>query len=712
MQVFAQTATTPITLEDIWSKRTFRSESVRGVRWMKDGQFYSELSDNKVIRRNITNKEDKLTLVDGGALGIQIDGYNFSADERQVLLMTNFESIYRRSFKADYYVYDIASKELKKLSEGGKQSYATFSPDGMQVAFARDNNVFVVDLSTMKEKQLTTDGKFNHIINGSADWVYEEEFSMAKAFFWAPDSKKIAYYTFDESGVKEYNMQMWSNGLYPEDYRFKYPKAGEDNSKITISVYHLSTDKVAKMDIGTEEDIYIPRVQWTQDAEVLSIIRMNRLQNKLEILHANATTGKSNVILTEESKTYVDIDYNDHLTYLKDGKQFIFTSEKDGYKHIYLYKLDGSLVRQITSGNWEVTSLVGIDESSRTPVLYYTSTEESSLDRDFYRIDARGRGKRKLSEQKGSTSVNMSNDFKYYISYFSSSKDVPTVALYKTKGNELLEVLKDNKAYQEVVEQYGFVPKEHMTFESASGESLNGYMLKPADFDETKKYPVLMFQYSGPGSNQVANRWGGGNFEWHQLLAQKGYIVTVVDGRGTGSKGRDFKHSTYAQLGKLEAQDQIHVANYLKGLSYVDGERIGIWGWSFGGYMSSLALFTGGDAFKMAIAVAPVTTWRFYDSIYTERFLKRPQDNASGYDDNSPIMHVDKLGDDKKYLLIHGTGDDNVHVQNAIMLQNALIKAGKQFDVFYYPNRNHGIYGGNTRLHLYKMMTNYVENNL
>ncbi|AZQ64483.1 S9 family peptidase [Flammeovirga pectinis] len=707
---FAQTK--EISLENIWAEYKFYPKSVNAVRWMKAGQFYTKLNSNKIIKNDVTTGKEVETILDGSTLSpqVSIGDYVFSADEKQVLLMTEKESIYRRSFKAEYYVYDFISKKLSKLSENGKQSYATFSPDGKKVAFARENNMFVVDLSSMEETQLTTDGKFNHIINGSADWVYEEEFSMAKAFFWAPDSKKIAYQTFNETEVPEYNMQIWGN-LYPQDYKFKYPKAGEKNSVVSVSIIDLENNNTHKsVDIGNETDIYIPRVQWTADAAVLSIIRMNRLQNKLEILHANATSGESKVVLSEQNKTYVDMDYCDDLTYLKDGKHFIYTSEVSGYKHIYLYTVEGKMVRQITNGEWEVSELVGINEASKKAVIYYISNEVASLDRDFYAIDIYGKKKTRLSTKNGQTHVNMSNDFSYYISKHSSSEEVATTSLYKTKKNQLIKVLEDNAAFKELIAEYGFVGKEHFTFTTEDDIELYGYMLKPANFDAAKKYPVLMFQYSGPGSNQVANSWGGGNFAWHQMLTQKGYIVCVVDGRGTGSRGKEFKHSTYAQLGKLEALDQIQTAKWLGKQNYVDAGRIGIWGWSFGGYMTSLCMFTGADYFKMGIAVAPVTTWRYYDSIYTERYLKTPQDNPTGYDDNSPIHHTDKLKG--KFLLIHGTGDDNVHVQNAIDLSNALIKSGKQFNEFFYPNRNHGIYGGNTRLHLYVQMTNFVMDNL
>lgn len=712
LQAFAQESTQQITVESIWKEYKFYPKSVRGIRWMNDGQYYSSLKENNVEKYDVTNGEKVSTIINGSELSpsIEIGGYVFSADEKQVLLMTGREAIYRRSYVAEYYILNLENKSLKRLSPEGKCSYATFSPDGSKVAYVRGNNLYVTDLQSMNEEQVTKDGKFNHIINGSTDWVYEEELSFTKAFYWSPDSKKLAYLTFDESEVKEYNMQMWLAREYPHDYRFKYPKAGEANSKVSLSVFDLGSKAIVPVDLGKETDIYIPRVQWTKTNDLLSVIRLNRLQNHLEIIHVDALTGKGNVVLSEKNDTYVDIDYCDDLTYLKDNKHFIYTSEKDGYKHIYLYQLDGKLVRQITQGNWEVTELVGIDESKKKPVLYYISTESSPLDKDLYAVDYRGKGKVKLSQKKGTTRVNMSKDFKYYIAYHSSSEDVPTVSLYTTKKNQLTKVLEENKAFEKVVAEYGFVPKEHFSFKTGEGVELNGYMLKPKNFDTSKQYPVLMFQYSGPGSNMVANSWGGSNFAWHQMLTQHGYIVTVVDGRGTGNRGREFKHLTYGKLGKLETADQIETAKYLKSLSYVAKDRIGIWGWSFGGYTSSLAMFTGEDVFKMAIAVAPVTTWRFYDSIYTERYLMRPQDNAKGYDENSPINHVSKLNG--KYLLVHGTGDDNVHLQNAIELQNALIKAGKQFDVFYYPNRNHGIYGGNTRQHLFTLLTNYVKDNL
>ena len=586
--------------------------------------------------------------------------------------------------------------------------FATFSPDGSKVAFVRLNNLYMVDLATMTEKQITTDGKWNHIINGACDWVYEEEFSFARAFQWSPDSKKIAFYTFDETKVPEYNMQTWGK-LYPTDYKYKYPKAGEANSIVMISIFHLTDNKTTKVDIGKETDQYIPRIRWTNDANILSLNRLNRLQNKMEILHANANTGKTDVILTEESKTYVDVEnFADDVYYLTDNKSFVMSSEKDGFKHLYEYDMTGKLIRQITTGNWEVADFYGIDEKSKT--LYFTSMEMSNIERQLFSISLDGKLKKQLSNEKGMNSANFSKDFKYYILQNSTASTPLKVSLHKAPTGQLVKVLEDNAVLSKKLEEYNIAPKEFMTIKTSENIELNAWMIKPTDFDPKKKYPVFMFLYGGPGSQQVLNQFDGSNFMWFQHLAQKGYIVACVDNRGTGGKGADFKKSTYLNLGKLEVKDQIEAAKYWGSLPYVDKTRIGIFGWSYGGYMSSNCLFQGGDYFKTAIAVAPVTNWRFYDTIYTERFLRTPQENATGYDENSPVTYASKLKGN--FLLIHGTGDDNVHFQNSISLEDALIKANKQFSSFYYPNKNHGIYGGNTRLHLYTMMTNFLEKNL
>ena len=702
-----------ITVDDIYGKGTFSQKSVFNINWMNDGQYYSVRESNNIIKYDVTTGEAVETILKGNDLSpqIQFSNYTFSADEQKVLLMTDRKSIYRRSFTANFYVYDFKTKKLEKLSNGGVQSYATFSPDGSKVAFTRDNNLFFVSLSGMKEVQITTDGKFNHIINGSTDWVYEEELYLTKAFDWSSDGQKIAYATFDESKVKEYNLQKWNKGqLYPEDYRFKYPKAGETNSEVKLTIYHLDDAKKVTIDLGNEKDIYLARVNFTKDANTLSYRVLNRLQNKLDYYHADAADGVSTLILTDKSNTYVDLTYIDDMIYLNDGKHFITSSERSGNKHLYLYTTDGKMVRQLTNGPWEAETFVGIDQSKKKKVLYFTSTEVSPLERHFYQIGLDGKGKKKLSAVTGNTRVNMSNDFKYYINYHSNANTPLNVSLYKTKGNEKIKVLEDNATLSKTAKTYNVQPKQFFTIKAADGKNLNGFMLKPADFDSSKKYPLLMFQYSGPGSQQVMNSWAGSNFYWHQMLVQKGYIIAVVDGRGTGARGTEFKNMTYKQLGKLEVEDQIAVAKEMSTRAFIDETRIGIWGWSYGGYMSSLCMMKGADVFKAGIAVAPVTNWRFYDTIYTERYLQTPQVNASGYDDNSPSSHVDKLKGN--FLLIHGTGDDNVHFQNSVALQQALINASKQFDSFYYPDNAHGIFRGGVRPHLFNMMTNWVIKNL
>ena len=703
-----------ISLEDIWSKYTFAQKQIQNINWMKDGAFYTALDAGKITKYRVSDGTavevlfNEIISVENLGKKITIDDYALSADEQKILISTETELIYRRSSKKENYVYDLRTKKLTQLSNGGKQMFATFSPDGTKVAFVRQNNIYLVDLLTMMEKKVTVDGRWNQIINGACDWVYEEEFSFAQAFQWSPDSKKIAFYTFDETKVPEYNMQTWGK-LYPTDYRYKYPKAGEANSKVSISVYNLYDGRITPMQIGNEADIYIPRIHWTKNPFLLSIERLNRLQNRLEILHSDINTGVSKVVLVEESSTYIDIEkFGDDLTYLEDGRSFIMSSEKDGFKHLYQYDINGQPIRQITSGNWEVDDFYGIDEKSG--ILYFTSTEVSSIDRQLFSITLDGKYKKLLSTEKGVNSAQFSGDFKYYILKHSSANSPLKFSLYKAPTGQLIKILEDNLALRQTIETFDVAPKEFMIIKTSENVELNAWMIKPTNFNPQKKYPVLMFLYGGPGSQQVMNQFDSYNFFWYQHLAQKGYIVTCVDNRGTGGRGAAFKKITYLNLGKFEVKDQIEAAKYWGNLPYVDKTRIGIQGWSFGGYMSSNCLLQGADYFKAAIAVAPVTNWRFYDTIYTERFLRTPQENPKGYDENSPVTYAKNLRGN--FLLIHGTGDDNVHFQNSVALEDALIRNNKQFQSFYYPNKNHGIYGGNTRLHLYTLMTNFLEKNL
>jgi dipeptidyl-peptidase-4 len=699
-----------ISLEDVFKNNTFSQKSVQGINWMKDGQYYSTLQRGiegpKVVKVNVATGEEAAILIDGGALGVNFSSYSFNSDETKALIASEVESIYRRSSKGVFHVVDLKTGSAQKLLNGEKIMYATLSPENDKVAFVKDNNLFIIELATNELTQITEDGKWNQVLNGAGDWVYEEEFSLSKAFEWSPDGQKIAFIRFDESEVPEFNMQLWGK-LYPQDYKFKYPKAGESNAKVSIHLYDLVSKKTVKADTGTETDIYLPRIYWTGEANTLAFLRVNRLQNQIDLLYTDAQTGQSKVILEEKSETYVDLNYNDDLRFLGDNKGFIRTSEQDGFKHIYHHDNTGKPIRQITSGKWEVTNLVGIDEKAKK--IYFISTEASPLERNLYVVNLDGKGKKILTPDKGTHSINMSKDFKYYIANYSNSATPLKVTLNESSG-KLLKVLEENQELKVKLSTFAMSEREFFTFNTVEGTSLNGYMIKPADFDQNKQYPVLMYVYGGPGSQNVTNAWGGTRDFWHHHLAAEGYIVACVDNRGTGARGRDFKHSTYANLGKLETEDQIAGAKYLGSLPFIDKSRIGIWGWSYGGYMSSLALLKGNDVFKAAIAVAPVTTWRYYDTIYTERYLQTPQQNAAGYDDNSPITHVNKLKGN--LLLIHGTGDDNVHYQNAVDLVDALIKADKQFETMYYPNRNHGISGGNTSWHLYSLMTDFIKRKL
>ncbi len=697
-----------LNLDDIWASRTFSSEWVWGINSMNDGIHYSSLNRGKthtyVTEYSYETGDSVSTIVDSRNLdGISFSDYTFSADERKVLLPTETESIYRHSTRSKFYIYDRATKTTKVLSED-KQRLAQFSPDASKVAFVRENNIFIKDLVSNIETQVTIDGEMNKIINGATDWVYEEEFSFDNGFQWNSSGTKIAYYRFNEEAVPEFSMDMFSE-LYPSQYRFKYPKAGEANSTVEIFIYDLASNNTVEADIETEAEFYIPRIKWTKDENVISVQRMNRHQNNLDFLLVNANDGSAKTIFTETDEAYIDI--TDNLTFLNDGNHFVWTSEKSGYNHIYLYNIKGKQVRQITKGNYDVTDFYGLDENNNT--VYFASAERSPMHRDIYSVQLNGKNKTILSNKVGTNSATFSANYKYFINKYSNANMPYYFSLFDAKGNEV-RMLKDNASLKTTLSEYALSQKEFFNFNTSEGINLNGWMMKPHDFDESKQYPVFMYLYGGPGSQQVTDSWGGSNFMWYQMLTQQGYIVACVDNRGTGARGTEFKKCTYQQLGKLETQDQIEANRYLAGLPYIDGSRIGIFGWSYGGYMSSLCLLKGAEYFKMAIAVAPVTNWRYYDTIYTERYMRTPQENASGYDDNSPINHVEKLKGN--YLLVHGSADDNVHYQNTMEMVNALINSNKQFDLFIYPNKNHGIYGGFTRLHLFTKMTNFIKENL
>jgi dipeptidyl-peptidase-4 len=702
-----------ITLEDIWVKYSFYPKSAEGFNVMNDGLSYVDIEESggkKVLCKyemKTGKKTGEIVAQDDIKFNdkkIDLGTYQFSPNEDKLLLRADVEQIYRRSSKANYYIYDMATKKTIQLSDNGKQMFPLFSPDGKKVAFVRDNNIYIKYLDGGVETTVTFDGELNKIKNGWADWVYEEEFSKADYFDWSNNSQYLAYVRFDESHVKEYTLEYYEGELYPRKYTYKYPKAGEDNSKVSVHIYDITSKKTATADISNLRDIYIPRIQFTNNPLVLSIQRLNRLQNKLELLFADAVTGKSMVAYTDESKTYVDI--TDDLTFVG-NKGFIISSERDGYNHLYHYDNSGKLVNQITSGNWDVVEFKGFDEEKG--ILYYVSTENGPINRDVYSVKLNGKEKKRLSTQTGFTNFDFTPGFKYYVSSYSDA-NTPTVFELHSIDGKLLKVLEDNAALKEKMKNYNLSKREFFKFKNSDGIELNGFMMKPHNFDSTKKYPVYMYAYNGPGANECNNSWDAFEYFWHSLLNQEGYMVVCVDGRGTLGRGREFKHSTYLQLGKLETIDQIDAAKYIGTLPFVDKNRIGFQGWSYGGYMAALMITKGADVIKAAISVAPVTNWKYYDNIYTERFMRQPKDNKSGYEDNSPVNFVKNIKG--KYLIIHGSADDNVHVQNTMEMTAAMVKYNIPFDMMIYPNKNHGIAGGFTRYHIFSKMLSFVKENL
>ncbi len=697
-----------ITIDDIFKKRVFSERSVRGLRSMNDGSHYTVLTSGSILKYSYRTGDlvevlfsmDQLDRPGEG----NISGYEFTQDDKKILLTTGSERIYRHSYRANYYVYDLEAKSATFISEKGKQQLGTFSPDGSKVAFVRENNLYVFDLETKTEQQLTSDGEHNRIINGAPDWVYEEEFAFSEGFEWSPDSKMIAYYRTDETRVKQYSMTTYGS-LYTDSYTFKYPKAGEQNSLVSIHVYNLENGSDVVMDTGEETDQYIPRIKWTKVPGKLSIMRLNRLQNKFDLLTADAATGESSVILSEENEYFIKEPSSDLIVYLSDGQRVIYRSEKSGFLHYYLYDMDGNEIGPITQGDWDVIDFLGMDE--KRGYMYFTSYEESSVRSTVYRIRPDGTRKEKISEKPGWNTAEFSKTFDYYIHTHSSVTTPKYITLHNAKG-KLISVLEDNARLKENAKAYGIPEKELLTIMTPEGVELNAYMYKPKNFTEDGEYPLLMHVYGGPESQSVQDKWGTSS--WYYLLLEKGYVVVCVDNRGTDGKGEAFRKSTYMQLGKLEVEDQIAAAKYLGSLPYIDAGRIGITGGSYGGYMTSLCMTRGADVFKMGIAISSVTNWRYYDTIYTERFMRTPQENPDGYDLNSPVHYADKLKG--KFLLIHGMADDNVHFQNSVDFAEALIQAGKKFDMMFYPDQSHGIYKRGAGTHLRSLTIDYVLENL
>ncbi len=697
-----------ITLEKIYRSNTFSARSVRGINSMNDGKNYSVNNRGTSIDIHRYKDGEKISTIFNVNDHEEINGFNnyrFSADEQLVLLTTKTERIYRHSFRAEYYLYDVKKNSLQPLSGNGKQQLASLSANNQHAAFVRDNNIYLVDLETMEERQITFDGKKNEIINGAPDWVYEEEFGFADGFKWSPDGKRIAFYKFDERKVREFFMTIFGD-LYPDAYTFKYPKAGEENSDVTIHVYELESGVTTEMSVSTHEEFYIPRIKWTHDPEILSVIWLNRLQNHVKVLHANAVDGSAEIVYEEKNEKYISEATDDMVTYLPDNTSFLLISEKDGYFHFYRHNYINGITNPVTSGDYDIADLVGVDQERE--ILYYTSYEVDPTQVHLYSIGLDGSDKKKISVGPGSYDASFSNSYDYYILSHSSANTPPVYELYNRRG-KLIRVLEDNAELKQSTEDHVFARVEFMKVPTRSGQLLNGYMIKPMDFNPEKKYPLFVYVYGGPESQNVVEEWGR-RTPWFQLLVQEGYIVACVDNRGTNGRGEAFRKSTYMQLGKLETIDQVEAATYLGELPYIDKERIGMFGWSYGGFMTSLCLTRGNGLFKMGIAVAPVTNWRYYDTIYTERFMRTPRENPKGYDNNSPINYADQL--QGKFLLIHGTADDNVHYQNSIDFVTALVEADKQFEMQFYPNKNHSIYGGNTTYHLYKRMTEFILENL
>ncbi len=714
--VFAQKSKNDLTLDDIFNSSKFIGKTVTGIHWLNDGlrfSFYERDTAAKatniyVYRANEKSRTLLLTTaslkIDANDPPFRFTAYQWSPDEKQILFISappEREYLSRLTPAGNIFLYDVHSKSFRRLTNVTEPQYnVKFSPDGKYLGFVRNNNIYVIDVQSGVERRLTNDGA-EHIINGKFDWVYEEEFEISDGWQWSPDSKHIAFWQLDENRVPEYTLTEWDS-LHLQLIPMRYPKAGEANSIVKIGVVDIQSSLTRWMDIGSNDDIYIPRIQWTLDSNTLSIQRMNRGQNVLELLYADISTGATRAVLRETDNKWVDVT-ND-LTFLKSG-EFIWTSERDGYRHFYLYRNDGTLINQITKGRWEVDSYYGVDE--KAAVLYYSSTEVSPLERHICSIQLDGKKESQLTTKSGTHSANFSPSYEYFLDTYSNVLTPPQIMLANNAGSTLSIIEANNIP---ALHDAQLATTTFFSFTTPDGVQLNASVVKPADFDSTKKYPVLMYTYGGPGSQVVRNMWGRSDELWYSFLAQHGYLIFMVDNRGTGARGKDFRTIGYRNLGKWEVNDHVEAAKYLSSLNYVDKNRIGIWGWSYGGYVSSMVILNGGDYFKTAIAVSPVTSWRYYDNIYTERYMGTPQSNPAGYVESSPITHASKLKG--KFLLIHGTSDDNVHFQNTANFVSALEKANKQFSVMFYPDKNHSIYGGVTRFNLYTLMTNFILANL
>jgi dipeptidyl-peptidase-4 len=680
---------------------------VYGINPLKDGKSYSSIvvdrSGIKIVKTSYETGNEIQTFANLDELSI--DGknfkptdYSFSPDETKILFSVLKDRLYRHSTINYYYIYDVNSKSLRAIP--GYGMYAEFSPDGKNIAYVRDNNIYVMNLSDFSEKQITTDGVFEKIVNGMSDWVYEEEFKINRGFYWSPESDKIAYFKFDESKVKEFSLTYYE-GLYPREYKYKYPKAGEENSKVSVYVYDFKSGSNIKINTPEENDIYIPRIKWTNDNNVLSYQVLNRHQNKLDLYFGDLNTGSSHQVFSHINKWYFEI--NEDLTFVGSDK-FIW-NEND---NLYLYDLRGNLINNITSGKNDVDKFYGYNEVNHK--VYYLSAIESPLTRAVYSVSLDGTNAKKLTTKPGWNKAEFSEDFSYFINTYSNITTPGYITVNNSEGKEI-RVLETNEKLIKDISKLNFSKPEFFTFkldtkvEGTDIDNLNGFIIKPKDFDASKKYPVMFYTYGGPGSQTVKDEWGGEKYFWFQYLAEKGIITVSIDNRGTGYRGEAFQKSTYLQLGKYETEDMIQAVKYLRTLPYVDKNNIGVYGWSYGGYMAALCITRAADYFKTAVAVAPVTNWRFYDNIYTERFMRTPQENNENYDNLSPLLNVKNIKGD--FLIMHGMADDNVHLQNTTEMIAEMVRNNIRYDSELYPDKNHGIYGGKTRLHVYTRITDF-----
>ena len=708
-----QTPPSQLTVERIFATSDFRLQSLPAIQWMDDGQRYTFVGENGdlMVEDAASGRREVLVAAaslvpPGGTEPIDIEGYEWAGGERKLLIYTNTQRVWRANTRGKYYVWDLDRRTLTPAStQPGWQQFAKFSPDGSRVGFVRDNDLFVTELATGRETRLTQDGS-ETIINGTFDWVYEEELGLQDGWRWSPDGERIAFWRIDQSPVRTFYMIQETDSLYSQPVALRYPKAGSPNPTARIGVVEVGGGRTTWMDTGSDPEALLARMEWAESPTEVVIQRTNRIQNRLDVLMADAATGRSRVLFTETDSAWVDVE--DTFTWLDGGRQFLWSSERDGYRHLYLYNRDGSLARQLTRGEWEVTSVLGVDE--RGGWVYFGAAEEGPLQRHVYRVRLNGRGGvEQLSREAGTHNAALSPAGTYYLDFYSTISTPTVTRLHRADGTEV-RVLADNARVRQTVAGLSIRPPEFLQIPTSDGTQLNAWMIRPADFDPAKKYPVLMYVYGGPGSQTVTDAWGGSRYLWHQSLAQRGYIVVSVDNRGTGARGRDFKKVTYLDLGAREAADQIEAANWLARQPYVDAGRLGIWGWSYGGYMTAFTMSRPGSPFKAGISVAPVADWSLYDTIYTERFMRTPQENPEGYRRSAPVnFAADMKG---KLLLVHGTGDDNVHFQNSVRLANALQAAGKQFQFMAYPDRTHSISGGRTSVHLFSMLTDWIVQNL